>query len=145
MKPHGLLFKLVAAIAGITVVTGFVQMLRPELVLGIIGADTNPAPRHFFGIVGMFMVLFGGMLLHALLDAAHHRIVLLWSGAQKIGASMAVALGVWHGLFSTLGLGVAGFDLFSGAVIFLYMFGLPRGRSTPADLGPVAATAKEPA
>jgi hypothetical protein len=132
MKPRGLLFKLSAAIAAITIVTGFVQMLRPDLVLGIIGADTNPAPRHFFGIVGMFMVLFGGMLLHALFDAGHHRIVVLWSGLQKVAASGAVALGVWNGIFSTLALGVAGFDLFSGAVIFLYMFGLPRGARTDA-------------
>jgi hypothetical protein len=141
MKPRGLLFKLSAAIAAITIVTGFVQMLRPELVLGIIGADTNPAPRHFFGIVGMFMVLFGGMLLHALLDAGDHRIVVLWSGLQKIGASGAVALGVWNGIFSTLALGVAGFDLFSGAVIFLYMFGLPRGVRTDGATR-AAATAK---
>jgi hypothetical protein len=132
---------LLAIIAAATVVSGAVQLIAPGFVLGFLDAESSPASRHFFGIVGMFMVLFGGMLLHALLDAGDHRIVVLWSGLQKIGASGAVALGVWNGIFSTLALGVAGFDLFSGAVIFLYMFGLPRGVRTDGATR-AAATAK---
>ena len=41
------------------------------------------------------------------------------SALQKLGAFVAVSLGVWRGLFSVLALGVAGFDLFSG-VLFLW-------------------------
>jgi len=97
-----------------------VQMVRPALVLGVIDGESTATSRHFFGIVGMFMVLFGGAMLHALRSATHHPVVVLWAGLQKLGAFAAVGLGVWRGLFSWLVLGVAVFDLVSGLLIFWY-------------------------
>lgn len=120
MKKKDILYKVLVLISVATVVSGALQMVRPALVLGVIGGESTATSRHFFGIVGMFMVLFGGAMLHALLSVTHHRVVVLWSGLQKIGAFVAVSLGVGKGLFSVLALGVAGFDLMSGMLIFLY-------------------------
>jgi hypothetical protein len=120
MKAHSLLSKVLVAIAAITVLSGLGQLLVPGFVLRIVGGTPSPAANHFFGIVGMFMVLFGGMLLQALLSAGHHPIVVFWSGLQKFGASAAVALGVLRAVFGPLALLVAGFDLLSGLLILAY-------------------------
>jgi hypothetical protein len=118
---RGTLFWLVAAIAAVTVVSGIVLILWPGEMLGLIDADRAPAARHLFGVVGMFMALFGGMLLHALFGARSARIVVLWSGLQKIGAVCGMAIGVAHGIFSPLALSVAGFDFVSAVLIFAYL------------------------
>ena len=115
-----LLLFLCRAVGVLTIVSGAVQVAAPAFVLGFVGGDASPPSRHFFGIVGMFMVLFGGALVHGLAGAAPDRVVLLWTGLQKLGASAAVGLGVARGLFVPLALAVAGFDLASGVVIFLF-------------------------
>lgn len=120
MKQRGVLYWLVLAIAAITAVSGLVQMILPGFVLSRIGGEATAASRHFFGIVGMFMLLFGGALLHELLSASSQPIVVLWTGLQKLGASAAVALGVSRFIFSKLALLVAGFDLLSAVLVFCY-------------------------
>jgi hypothetical protein len=112
--------RMVTAISVITVVSGLAQVVRPAFVLALIGAETTPASQHFFAIVGMFMVLFGGALLHELASPARQPIVALWAGLQKLGASAAVGLGVAGAVFSPLALMVAGFDLLSGILIVWY-------------------------
>jgi hypothetical protein len=129
MMPRTPLWRVLAFIAAATVLSGLVQMLRPSFVLGTIGGDMTPASRHFFGIVGMFMVLFGGAMLHALLNPVPQPIVFLWASLQKFGAAIAVGLGVGHGIFSALALFVAGFDLVSGILGFWYWSHLPRSAS----------------
>jgi hypothetical protein len=119
MKP--LLYRLIAAIAAITLFSGLGQLLMPGFVLRVVGAEVLPATQHFFAIVGMFMALFGGMVLHALLSARHHRIVLLWAALQKVGAFAAVTIGVSGDVFSPLAMGVAFFDLASGLLIAWYL------------------------
>ncbi len=113
------------AIAALTVVSGLVQLLAPSFVLGIIGADATAVGAHSFGIVGMFMVLFGGLLWEGLAPRGPIPTALRWAGLQKLGAAGAVGLGVMRGLFGPLALGVAGFDLLSGILIFVYLM---RGR-----------------
>jgi hypothetical protein len=108
------------AIAAITVITGAVQMAAPGFVLGVVGGDARQPAAHFFAIVGMFMVLFGGLLWQALRSPSPMPIPVFWAALQKLGASGAVALGVSRGLFSTPALGVAGFDLLSGVLAFWY-------------------------
>ena len=120
MKPQTLLGWLVAAIAAITVVSGLVQMLAPRIVLRLIGTESTSASAHFFGIVGMFMLLFGGALLHEVFSAPAQPIVALWAGLQKFGAVAAVVLGVLKGIFSPLALLVSSFDLVSALIIFVY-------------------------
>lgn len=112
---------LVLVISVLTMVSGLVQMVRPDVVLAFVGGESTPATRHFFGIVGMFMLLFGGLITQALYEAQPSRVAFLWGGLQKIGASVAVGLGILHGLFSPLAGLVAGFDLVSGILFFIYL------------------------
>jgi len=111
--------QVVAAIAVITVVSGGVQLLAPGFVLGVIDGESTAGSRHFFAIVGMFMVVVGGLLLHGLLTPPLPAYVALWTGLQKLGAATAVGLGVANEVFGALALLVAGFDLLSGALIGL--------------------------
>ncbi len=112
--------RVLLAISVITVISGAVQGVMPGLILPLLSAESTPTGRHFFGIVGMFMVLFGGMLWHALGQSPTPPLPVLWAGFQKFGAALAVGLGVRNGIFSSLALGVAGFDLLSGVAALLY-------------------------
>ena len=136
MKRKDWLYWLLLIISVVTVVSGLVQMITPGFVLGIVGGESTPTSRHFFGIVGMFMVLFGGLLLHALTSAAHHPVAVFWAALQKIGAFAAVSLGVLRDLFGPLALGVAGFDLLTGLLIFLYWRSIRRPGAGGAPGGP---------
>lgn len=120
MKTRTLLYKLILAIGAITVVSGLVQAVAPQIVLGVFEAEATPTSRHFFAIVGMFMVLFGGMLCHALLSASEQHIAVLWAALQKFGAAGAVGIGSAMGIFCWMALGIAVFDLFSGLLILWY-------------------------
>lgn len=119
---QAMLRKVLLLISALTIVSGLVQMLAPSFVLGLIGGEVSPSGNHSFGIVGMFMILFGGLLLQALFAEEPQPIVLLWCGLQKFGAAAAVTLGVMRDVFSWLALGVAGFDLVSGVAILFYRF-----------------------
>jgi hypothetical protein len=119
------------AIAALTVLSGLVQMVKPEWVLLVVGGESTPTSRHFFGIVGMFMVLFGGLLWQALQARRPVRLALLWCGLQKLGATVAVGLGFMRDLFSWLALGVAGFDLLSCILILAFWWSL-RGAADEA-------------
>jgi hypothetical protein len=124
MKPGVGLYWLVTLIAGITIVSGLAQMLVPGMILRLISGEATPTTLHFFGIIGMFMALFGGALLHELLSVNRQPIVVLWAGLQKFGAVAAVALGVFKSIFSPLALLVAGFDLLSAVLVFCFWLGI---------------------
>jgi hypothetical protein len=126
--PRTGLWRVLVVIAAATVLSGVVQMLRPAIVLGVVGGEATPTSSHFFGIVGMFMLLFGGAMLQALFSDTPQRIVVFWASLQKLGAAAAVGLGVSHAIFSSTALLVAGFDLGSGVLGFWYYWSqLSRG------------------
>ena len=102
------------AISGITMVTGAIQVLAPRRMLQALMAEDDDAARHFFGTIGMFMVVVGGGLLNALLRPGRDPVIVFWGALQKLGASVAVGIGVRRRIFSPLALGVAFFDLLSG-------------------------------
>lgn len=102
-----------------TVLSGLAQVVAPTFVLNTIGAEGTPATAYLFSVIGMFMALFGGMMLHALYSPHSNKVATMWAGFQKLGAAFAVGIGIMYGVFSTLAIGVAVFDLFSG-IIFLY-------------------------
>lgn len=120
MRHRSLLYYLVMAIAAITLVSGLVQMVAPRFVLRMVGAQITPTSAYFFGIVGMFMLLFGGALLHEVFSTPSQPIIALWAALQKFGAVAAVILGVLRGIFSPLALLVSSFDLVSAVIIFAY-------------------------
>ncbi len=102
-----------------TVISGLVQLVSPTTVMTLIKAEITATSAHFFGIVGMFMALFGGLMLHAVYSARPQRSAIFWSALQKLGAFAAVGLGIVNGVFAPIAASVALFDLFSG-IIFLY-------------------------
>jgi hypothetical protein len=106
----------VAAVAGLTVLSGLGQLVLPGVVLDALGADSTPTSRHFFAIVGMFMAVVGGVTLQALLAADPPSYVVLWCAVQKAGAVVAVTVGVARDLFAGLALLVAAFDLASAVL-----------------------------
>ncbi len=114
------LYRLVWVLGAATIAAGLFQIVGAGWELDLLDAQRTDTTRHFFAIVGMFMVLFGGLTLHALNDPAARRTVFLWVALQKLGAFAAVSLGVMFDVFSALALLVAAFDLFTGAVYLLY-------------------------
>jgi hypothetical protein len=124
MRNRHLLFWLVVAIAAITVVSGIVQIFAPGIILRVLSTERTPASLHFFGLVGMFMALFGGALLNAMLNPTGNKVLIFWAGLQKIGAVFGVLIGVAHGVFSWLALPLPVFDLASAVVIFGYLLAL---------------------
>ena len=112
---------LVLVISVLTMVSGLVQMVRPDVVLGFVGGESTPTTRQFFGTIGMFMLLFGGLIIQALYEAQPSRAAFLWGALQKFGASVAVGIGILHGLFSPLAGLVASFDFVSGILFFIYL------------------------
>lgn len=115
-----LLLKLIAIT---TAVSGAAVIVAPHLILDLISTqDLGSSSAYLFGIVGMFMLLFGGMLLHALRGPEVPRVPLLWVGLQKLGAAIAVALGVVSGTFVPLSLLIAAIDLASGLLALSYLY-----------------------
>jgi hypothetical protein len=110
---------LVLIISVLTLISGMVQVIAPAFVLHFVGAEVTPTAAHFFGIVGMFMALFGGLMIHALYSVHTNEVAVLWCALQKLGAFVAVGLGIFHDIFSIMAAAVALFDLFSG-LLFLY-------------------------
>jgi hypothetical protein len=129
MNTKTLLRWLLILISVATLASGLVQMVDPAFILNLISAQVTATTEQCFGIVGMFMTLFGGMLLQVLISGQPLAPVFLWAGLQKVGASAAVTLGVFRHLFSPLALGIAGFDLLSGILIFIYLMLLNRDGS----------------
>ena len=125
MKQRDWLYRVLVMIAALTIFSGLFQVMAPGFELRLLSAEVTPTTSHFFGIVGMFMVLFGGAFLNALLSAGDQRIVVFWCSLQKFGASAAVGLGVLDHIFSPLALLVAGFDLCSGILGISYWGRLP--------------------
>ncbi len=120
MKTRGWLYWVLVVIAGLTLFSGLFQMVAPGFELRLLASEATPTSEHFFGTIGMFMILFGGVLLHALLSSADQPIIVFWGSLQKFGASAAVGLGVGHHVFSPLALLVASFDLGSGILGIWY-------------------------
>lgn len=130
MNARKLLYWLLVLISVTTLISGSVQIVNPGFILRLISAEVTPTSEQCFGTVGMFMALFGGMLLQVLVSKAYVKPVFLWAGLQKIGAAIAVPIGVWRHLFGPFALGVAAFDLLSGILIFVYMGMAAREEST---------------
>ncbi len=121
MNFEKLLYWVLVLISVTTLVSGIVQIFAPAFILGLVGAEVTAATRQCFATVGMFMFLFGGMLLQVLISRQTVAPVFLWAGLQKVGAFIAVGIGVLNHVFSPQAMLVASFDLLSGILVFVYM------------------------
>jgi hypothetical protein len=126
------LTSIVRAIAVVTIASGGVQLVAPGLILGPLGAEQSPATLQFFGIIGMFMVVIGGVLRSALAHPESSGGSIGWTAVQKFGASAAVLVGVLRHVFSGLALAVALFDLVSALVIVALWRRIHAGVVAPA-------------
>jgi hypothetical protein len=106
-------------VAGASALSGAVQTVRPELVLGLVSTEQDRLARQLFATIGMFMAASGCLLAQSLAPAPD-RTVLRWVGVQKLGAAVAVTIGVRRALFRRRALGVALFDLASAALCLAY-------------------------
>lgn len=109
-------------ISFVTIVSGLTQMVAPAFVLHLVGADITDTSALFFAIIGMFMTLFGALMLHALYSPSYQGPAILWCSMQKLGAFLAVSLGIINGLLTLEAGLVALFDLFSGLLYLYYLY-----------------------
>lgn len=112
---------IILGISVLTFISGLVQMIQPGFVLDFVGGESTPVTRHFFGTIGMFMLVLGGLMVQALYEAQVSRAALVWGGLQKFGAALAVGIGIMHGLMSPIAGLVASFDFVSGILFFVYL------------------------
>jgi len=108
-------------ISVITFISGAMQVIAPAFVLTFVGAEIDSTTSQLFATIGMFMFLFGGMMIHALYHEDDNRVVIIWSALQKIGAATAVAIGIMKGVFLPVAGMVAAFDFVSGILFFIYL------------------------
>ena len=104
-----------------TIISGATQVISPSSVLGFVGAEIDSTTSQLFATIGMFMFLFGGMMIHTLYHEDDNQVVIIWSALQKLGASLAVAIGIMNGIFLPISGMVAAFDLVSGILFFVYL------------------------
>lgn len=93
-----------------TAASGAALVAGPRPALRLLGAGTaEPAP-FLFGVVGMFMVASGGLLVDGCRTDPPNRAALRWALVQKVGATGAMCLGVRSGRYQRQALAVAAFD-----------------------------------
>ncbi len=115
------LFFLLLIIAVLTFLSGAIQWICPKLILAWVGGSMEETSIHFFRIVGMFMLLFGGLLVQALMADNTPAWAIFWCMAQKMGAAVMVTIALQQGLFNNLAWAVAGFD-FVTALLLAYLW-----------------------
>jgi uncharacterized protein YjeT (DUF2065 family) len=114
------------AIAIITIISGLLQVISPSFVLQMVGGAINPTTCQLFATIGMFMVMFGGLMVQAVYSEQQNGAAILWGGLQKIGASLAVFVAIFHHLFSPVAALVASFDFISFILLMIYYRNLSR-------------------
>jgi hypothetical protein len=120
VKRRDWLFWLLALIAAATAATGLVQLIAPQFILHLTGGSTDAAGQHFFRLVGMFMILFGGLMLQSLFSPRDEPIAVFWCMCQKFGAAAGVAVGIRSGFFGPIAWIVAGFDFVTALLMLVY-------------------------
>jgi hypothetical protein len=125
MKDKSILGRIVLLIAWMTTITGLIQIVAPGLFLPVLGIKDNVGASHLFSTVGMFMVIIGGMTAHTMASKHPHQLTLTWSSLQKLGASLAVGIGITRGIFAPIAWIVVLTDASSFLIYFAYVRSLP--------------------
>jgi hypothetical protein len=110
-----------------TLVLGLFQMLNPIAALGLMGkGEILPVTAHYFAMLGFFMVLVNGMVLHTIYEVNTSRTIILWAALQKAGIAVLLVMGILGGHFHVTAIGVALFDLAAGVLFFFYFLQLKK-------------------
>jgi hypothetical protein len=114
------------AIGGATALSGLGLIIAPRQVLWMLGAGRSEPAPFLFRIIGMFMAVSGGLLM----DGARPRptpangagrVALRWAMVAKIGAAIAIGVGVRSKRFGKQGLALAAFDASAAVAIAAVM------------------------
>lgn len=116
----GLIRLLLLLAAGITTVSGGVQLIAPTAILDVIATSSDPFSAQLFATVGMFMFITGALFLQSLLSRSDQGAIPFWIGVQKFAAAVLVYVGWSRGFFVAMALGVAAFDAATGALCFVF-------------------------
>lgn len=128
---------LVVSISIITLILGGFQLLNPNAALGMMGkGEILPVTSHYFAMLGFFMVLFNGMVLHTVYETQTSKTIILWGALQKIGVAVLVFIGILGGHFHFTAIGVVLFDLIAGVLFLFYLAQLNKATSYPTPLQP---------
>lgn len=100
----------------LTAVSGACLVVVPRLILRILGAGRREPAPFFVQVVGMFMMTSGGLLADGSRQTPPAPIALRWALAQKIGAAVAMVLGVRSKRIGRLALVIAAIDACSAAL-----------------------------
>ena len=120
--PRGAVARVLTALALLTIISGVMQLLNPARALAPMGADpatVGPAGMFHFGAIGALLVVFGGLLLHALLSSAPHAPVFLWVGAEKLAYAAMAAAGVANGIYGRQALLVTALDVVAATLCLI--------------------------
>lgn len=105
------------AIGAMTIASGAGLVVAPRLVLAALGARRRDPAPFFVQVVGMFMMTSGGLLADGCRRDPPSPVALRWAFAQKVGATVAMVLGVRSRRVGRQALAVAAIDGFSAAVV----------------------------
>jgi hypothetical protein len=108
------------AIAGVTIAGGLVQLVHPAFVLELVGAVVSPTSQYAFAVIGMFIAMFGGLLLNAMHAEQPQPVAVLWVAVEKVAGCLAALFGVFKGYFASGALGIVFFDFFAALLIIWY-------------------------
>ena len=111
---------LIVAVAVITILSGAGQVLMPERALSFMGFAASGDTVFLIRVLSLFVALFGGALLHAVLIARFESTILLWVGLQKVASAASMLLGVTSGLLASVVLLVAGYDFAAGLYVLWF-------------------------
>jgi hypothetical protein len=105
------------AVGVVTALSGLFLLAFPKTALSLLGAGkTDPAP-YLFGLIGMFMLLFGGLLIDTARRPDPAPVALFWCMLQKIGATIAMVVGYVTDVFGWFALFVALVDAASALIV----------------------------
>ena len=104
-------------VGGLTAASGLALIAMPRFVLWVLGAGRAEPSPFLFRIIGMFMTVSGGLLADGARAPATGRVALRWSLAAKVGAAVAVTLGVRTKRFGKQALALAAFDAAAAALV----------------------------
>ena len=114
------------ATAVVTILLASLLIIAPAFVLKALGAETTPITCQLFATIGMLMLMFGGLLLHALYSVQQNNAAILWAALQKFGSSVAVFIGIYHRLYLPVAAFVASLDFISFIPLIIYYRNIAR-------------------
>ena len=106
------------AVGAVTAFFGLLLLAFPITMLHLLDAGTTDPAPYIFGIVGLFMLLFGGLLVDAARRPEPPPVALFWCFLQKVGATVAMLAGFITDVYGWLALLVAVFDGASALIVY---------------------------